>query len=485
MDTSSSTVRQGFVELSPLDLWQCHTVGELVHHMSFCSFGARMLGEVAATWCKWFSEGLDPIIIWDDYADNDQSFNFLRKRKSFFRTTDLGLPTLLRREDQPAIILGRFSEAFERTLATARSPLIFINQFGLVRPGQVQDGYFPNVVFSDPRFILPILYRTVLERCWNDPYTVTKLMQDLPTYGGLAAQVAHGAQTLKAMIEDRDCKVFLTLSGAMTVAKMGLLVCEMIERGMVQYIASTGALMAHNLVEGMGLKHYKYNPAHSDQLLADEKINRVTDTLEPEENFDAVDKVVNLVLDSYTGHEPISPIRFHRDIGRYLSEHYPQERGILKAAYERSVPVAVPAFGDSEIGNDVFVHNQKREREKRPRIVMDMEQDTEELLHMATKAKRTGIFSIGGGVPRNNTQNVAPLIEIYNDRLGANLPGGQFHYGCRIDPTPLYYGNLSGCTYSEGGSWRKFDLVNGHFSEIQADATIVWPFILKYVLESL
>jgi len=102
---------------------------------------------------------------------------------------------------------------------------------------------------------------------------------------------------------------------------------------------------------------------------------------------------------------------------------------------------------------------------------------------MVTEAKRFGIFTIGGGVPRNNTQNVAPLIEIINERLGASLPQRRFSYGIRICPDRPYYGHLSGCTYSENESWRKATK-NGVYAEIQTDATQVWPFLAKHLMET-
>lgn len=284
------------------------------------------------------------------------------------------------------------------------------------------------------------------------------------------------------MVEDPECTVFLTISGAMTIAKMGLTICDAIDEEMVQYLACTGALMAHGLVESIGLKHYKYHPDHGDALLAEQKINRITDTLEPEENFDHVEEIVDAALDGIDGLEPMSPMSFHRLVGQYLAEHYPDERGILKSAYLKRVPVSTPAFVDSEIGNDVYIHNLKRRQRGRPPLLMDLERDSRVLIEMATKGKRLGILSIGGGVPRNNVQNVAPLIEIINTRLGMHLPESQFSYGCRICPDPMFHGHLSGCTYSEGMSWRKMS-VTGRFSEIHADATLVWPFLLKYVME--
>ena len=271
---------------------------------------------------------------------------------------------------------------------------------------------------------------------------VGDLAIELESMGGLAHSFLHGTETMSRAIRDPHCTVCMTLSGAMPIAKMGLLMCDMIDRGMVHYIATTGALMAHGLVDGIGLSHYKYDPRFDDAVLAREKINRVTDTLEPEENFDHVEDVVREALLSFNGAVTISPSVFHREIGRYLAEHFPGKRAVLKSAFERNVPVCVPAFADSEIGNDVYTENKRRQcgdpGEGRRSLIMDMELDTKLLLDMATQSERMAIFSIGGGVPRNNTQNVAPLIEILNARLDLGLRPSQFFYGCRIDPTPLY-----------------------------------------------
>jgi deoxyhypusine synthase len=138
---------------------------------------------------------------------------------------------------------------------------------------------------------------------------------------------------------------------------------------------------------------------------------------------------------------------------------------------------------DSEIGNDLYVHKARRKRDGRPPVIVWPEVDSELLIRKMTGTKRAGIFSIGGGVPRNNTQNVAPLIEIANERLGLDMPTRMFTYGCRISPDAMHHGHLSGCTYSENGSWRKMDLEHGHFAEIRADATQVWPLVVRYVMD--
>jgi deoxyhypusine synthase len=261
---------------------------------------------------------------------------------------------------------------------------------------------------------------------------------------------------------------------------MDLVICDMIEMGFVQAVSSTGALMAHGLVSSIGLKHYKYNPAYDDTALARHKLNRVTDTLEPETNLDTVEKVVGEVIKQFDGVRSISPTLLNKAIGKYLAEHYPKDRGILKSAYLHGV--FVPAFVDSELGNDLYIHNVRRKRRRKQPIVMDLELDSKLLIELVTKNRRFGIFTIGGGVPRNNVQNVAPLIEIINERLGKIYPERRFTYGVRVCPDRPHFGHLSGCTYSENESWRKA-VKDGIYAEVLADATQVWPFLIKYLME--
>src|SRR4026208_1344748 len=113
-------------------------------------------------------------------------------------------------------------------------------------------------------------------------------------FGG--RQVGKAFEVLWAMIEDQDCKVVMTLSGAMTIAKMGKIITKMIDEGMVQCIVSTGALMAHGLSESVGKTHYRHDPSMSDQELFKKGYNRVYDTLEMESNLNYVEHVVSRTM---------------------------------------------------------------------------------------------------------------------------------------------------------------------------------------------
>ena len=96
-----------------------------------------------------------------------------------------------------------------------------------------------------------------------------------------------------------------------------------------------------------------------------------------------------------------------------------------------------------------------------------------------------GIFTIGGGVPRNWAQQTPPYIEILNLRMGTDLAPPRFQYGVRICPEPDFWGGLSGCTYTEGVSWGKFvpPSDGGQFAEVLSDATVVWPLLIMGLLE--
>jgi deoxyhypusine synthase len=468
--------------LERLDLRRCTTVGDIVIAMSKCSFGARMLGEVAQKIRGWVEQGKAVRVVYDGVALLDtfkrmQADGWIREIVSSDQVRGLTTSSF------EHLVVGRFSEAADSDIFQLEGA-VYINKEELARPGQIRDGYFPDAVFVQPTFAVPVLECALTEWIKNRPQTVDDLFQKLELYP-FGKTIVEGARTLFAMVTDPKCTVFLTLSGAMTIAKMGLVICDMVDHGMVQVLSSTGALMAHGLIEGVGLKHYKHNPGHTDAFLAEQQLNRVTDTLEPEENFSHIEEIVDKVLWTFKGDQPISPSMFHDAVGKVLATQYPQDRGVLKSTYEKKVPVLCPAFVDSEIGNDVFVHNERRRRQGLPPLIVWPELDSELLLRRMTSCERAGIFSVGGGVPRNNTQNVAPLIEIANERLDLDMPVRMFSYGCRIAPDAMHHGHLSGCTYSENGSWRKMDIRNGRFAEIRADATQVWPFLVRYVMERL
>jgi deoxyhypusine synthase len=307
--------------------------------------------------------------------------------------------------------------------------------------------------------------------------------------------LGEALDVLVAMVRDPDCKVVLTLSGAMTIAKMGKVIAKMIDEGMVQAVVSTGALMAHGLSEAIGMVHYRHDPRFSDEQLFEKGYNRVYDTLEMEANLNYVEEFSSKALSALAGESELSSEIVCRTLGKVLAED-PRGAGVLRSAYVKGVPVYVPAFTDSELGLDVSTWAMKRAQAagtKDPMALFDALprfnpfRDLNSFARFALGAKRLGIFTIGGGVPRNWAQEVGPYIDIIDHRLKVDLKPPRYLYAVRICPEPVHWGGLSGCTYSEGVSWGKFvpPEEGGRFAEVFADATTVWPLLVKAALEEL
>ena len=313
-------------------------------------------------------------------------------------------------------------------------------------------------------------------------------------FGG--RELGEAYEVLLSMARDDSCAVIVTVSGAMTVAKMGMVLIEMIEAGLADMIVSTGALMAHGLSEDLGALHYKHDPLVGDRILHERGYNRVYDTLEMEANLWDAERFVSDVLSDLDLRQPTCSFEINREIGRRLAERG-RMPSILGCAYRRGVPIYVPAFTDSELGLDIANHmiedgyrrNRASDLDSLLAVLpaFNPYMDLFDFVQRLMEASTLGIFTIGGGVPRNWGQQVGPFVESINLRLGLDLPVPRIRYGVRICPEPEHWGGLSGCTYAEGVSWGKFIPPDrgGRFAEVHCDATIAWPLLTRAVLDRL
>src|SRR5205823_13106965 len=183
------------------------------------------------------------------------------------------------------------------------------------------------------------------------------------------------------------------------------------------------------LVEATGRTHVRDNPDVSDAELYEKGYNRVYHTLEPEQNLDDVEQVIFEVLEVWDPTEVLCAYKFNHAIGAHLAKHAKDQRGILKSAYEKEVPVLVPAFTDSELGLDVALTNRMREGAGRHKLRYDPFEDLEHFASTLLRQKKLGILTIGGGVPRNWAQQFGPFIELRHRRMGENVPLKRYHYG--------------------------------------------------------
>jgi deoxyhypusine synthase len=210
----------------------------------------------------------------------------------------------------------------------------------------------------------------------------------------------------------------------------------------------------------------------------------VYDSLEPELNLDAVEEVVQHILEKWDASETVCSWKLNRRIGEYLLKGA-QGRGILKSATERGVPVFVPAFTDSELGIDFALHQRLRKRDGKPLLRFDPYLDFEHYAATMMATKKMGLLTIGGGVPRNWAQQFGVYAELLARRGYEKLPLKRYDYGVRICPEPVHWGGLSGSTYTEAVSWGKFvpPEEGGRLAEVFEDATVALPLVAGAVLE--
>ncbi|RJR43085.1 MAG: deoxyhypusine synthase [Deltaproteobacteria bacterium] len=305
--------------------------------------------------------------------------------------------------------------------------------------------------------------------------------------------LGEAADVLTEMVLDKEVTIVGTFSGAMSVAKMGLMICEMVDRGWLHAIITTGALVAHGLIETLGRTHYKCPAGRGDRELYQQGYNRIYDTLEMEANLDYAEEVFREVLQGLDREQVWCSSSLCRELGRHLAEQSDQP-GILRNAYLKGVPVFIPAFTDSELGLDMAIHMVRGALKAGADFPAALTQlsfpfnpflDLGAYAEKVVAAKKLGIFTVGGGVPRNWAQQVGPYLELLHTRLDLDLPEARFQYGVRLCPEPAHWGGLSGCTYKEGVSWGKFMAPEdgGRFAEVLCDATIAWPVLLKAVMQ--
>lgn len=316
--------------------------------------------------------------------------------------------------------------------------------------------------------------------------TVNDLVAQMAFTSFGARSVGEAADVFCEMVKDKDCLVVLTLSGALTVAKLGLVICDMIDNGLVKAVISTGAIMVHGFIDTAGMTHFKYEKDMDDEELYCAGYDRVYDTLELEKNLDNIETIFKNVLNEIDRDTILSSKFLNEKTGEYLAKKT-KGRGILKSAYLKKIPVFIPAYTDSELGLDLGIYNRALKLKKEKSFRFDPFLDLEDFTELMKSQKRIGIFTVGGGVPRNWAQQLGPYLDIIEKRLKTGGGFKRYHYGVRICPEPAYWGGLSGCTYSEGISWGKFvpPSEGGKWAEVYADATIALPLIVKAVLERL
>ncbi len=284
-----------------------------------------------------------------------------------------------------------------------------------------------------------------------------------------ARNLARGAKIFEQMLTDEKCGVILCLAGSLISAGLKKVILDMLDNNMIDVIVSTGAnIVDQDFFEGLGFKHYQGSPHLDDVALQQLAIDRIYDTLIDEDQLRICDDTICQIANGLPP-KPYSSREFIYEMGRYLEQHGKNNESIVLRAYQKNVPIFVPAFSDCSAGFGLVMHQVARPEHH---VCIDSVKDFRELTQLKIAAKETGLLMIGGGVPKNFAQDVVVAAEL----LGAEVP--LHKYAIQITVADERDGALSGSTLREACSWGKVSVV--HEQMVFCEATIALPLIAGY-----
>lgn len=278
--------------------------------------------------------------------------------------------------------------------------------------------------------------------------------------------LANAADIYNRMLGDKNCTIILTLAGSLFSSGLKHVVADMIENNMIDAIVSTGAnIVDQDFFEALGFKHYIGTPDVDDNVLRELAIDRIYDTYIDEDELRICDMTIAEISNTL---EPRawSSREFVYEMGKYIeAKGLKCEKSIVYSAYKKNVPIFVPAFSDCSAGFGL-VHHQVNNKKY---LTIDSVADFRELTEIKMEVEETGIFMLGGGVPKNFTQDIVVATDI----LGEERP--MHKYAIQITVADERDGALSGSTLKEACSWGKVDVT--YEQMVWAEATIALPII--------
>ena len=284
--------------------------------------------------------------------------------------------------------------------------------------------------------------------------------------------------TEKMLAPENDTTIGLTIAGALTPAGLGGCVIEMMERGLVDFIISTGANLYHDLHYALNFTLRRGSPFLDDVDLYEAGVIRIYDVLFPATVLLETDQYIRdfLVRERLEG--PMATSEFHYRLGKDLLARYPgcDEHSVVARAATLGVPIYTSSPGDSSIGMNIAWH----ELMNQGTLMIDPNRDVNEVCAIILAGRKNGCVILGGGSPKNfYLQGQPTLWEVYG------IPKGGNEFFIQITTDQVVWGGLSGATPSEAVSWGKVNPgVLPDTVVAYCDSTIAFPLFCEYAIAS-
>ncbi|HXG86801.1 MAG TPA: deoxyhypusine synthase [Vicinamibacterales bacterium] len=278
----------------------------------------------------------------------------------------------------------------------------------------------------------------------------------------------------KMLDKSHDTTIGLTVAGALTPAGLGGCMIEMMERGLVDFMISTGANLYHDLHYALNFDLHRGSPFLDDRVLYEQGVIRIYDVLFPAQVLLDTDSFIREFLDTTKMEGPVSTSEFHYVLGEYLRKVRPgcEEYSVVAAAAQFGVPIYTSSPGDSSIGMNIAFHELINDGT----LMIDPNKDVNEVCAIILAGDKNGCVILGGGSPKNfYLQGQPTLWEVYG------IPKGGNDYFIQITTDSVVWGGLSGATPSEAVSWGKVNPgVLPDTAVAYVDSTIGFPLFCEY-----
>ena len=310
------------------------------------------------------------------------------------------------------------------------------------------------------------LLKTPVEHIDITSFDSRKIISSMEKMSFASRETANAARIFNEMIKDKNCTIFLTLAGSTSAAGCMDLYKDLVKYNMVDAIVATGAsIIDMDFFEALGFKHYQGSQFQDDNELRKNYIDRIYDTFIDEDELQLCDKKICEIADklppkSYTSRE------FIYEMGRYLKNNSKKKNSLIKTAYDHNVPIFCPAFTDSSAGFGLVMHQEKNPKKH---ITIDSVREFRELTEIKIKSKSSGLFMIGGGVPKNFVQDTVICAELLGKKTEMHK------YAVQITVADSRDGSCSSSTLKEASSWGKVDTTKEQM--VFAEATSILPLI--------
>jgi deoxyhypusine synthase len=295
-----------------------------------------------------------------------------------------------------------------------------------------------------------------------------------------AGRLSEACEIFSAKMLDpaNETTIGLTVAGALTPAGLGGCVIELMDRGLVDFIISTGANLYHDLHYALNFTLRRGSPFVDDRELYEDGVIRIYDVLFPATVLLETDSYIRDFIVRSKLNEPVATSEFHYRLGLDLLERYPgcEEHSVVARAAAAGVPLYTSSPGDSSIGMNIAYHELMNDS----RFMIDPNKDVNEVCAIVLAGKQNGCVILGGGSPKNFYLQAQPTLwEVYG------IPKGGNDYFIQITTDQVVYGGLSGATPSEAVSWGKVNPgVLPDTVVAYCDSTIAFPLFCEYAVGS-